>query len=671
MRSRQSIGLLAGCVATALLSAVVAEPRVVDLRDDGDVLRIDADNPADRTAARAAVCDFNGDGLLDVLFDSTEGDGPGDSRGNAGEAFVLFGRRGAWDAELRFGVDHDVWILGARAFDRAGTGVACGDVDGDGYDDMLIGAFNADGPGGARDRAGQVHIVFGAAELPGTIDLLTDENTVVYGREAGDGVGQAPAAADINGDGIDDLILSAYQGASLSGQTDSAGRFYVLFGRSSWGATVDLLDEVDVRVYGREDPQGMGGLGDYITTADLNGDGIEDLLAGASTAGGDGWIRPIAGEVHLFWGRQTWPALIDLAQQSSDMMLLGADPLDTLSMIHGIAVGDLDADHELEIWCGAMDGAGPDNARQKSGEARAFSLSHGTPSFVDLRDDHDYVLFGADAGDSACAYMRIGDIDRDGTSDIACASPHADGVANGRDESGEIAVILGRHALPAVMELDEVADNLIAGPWISGNLIVSGLADINGDGFLEILSPSRTDSKRAVFFVSPFDADGDGFAQLRDNCPLVFNPDQVDSVGDRVGDACRADYDGDGQPDSHDCAPADPAAGTPSEIASLGFAAGSIADLHWDAAEFSDEYDIVRGDLGSIRVGDLGTCRNAEDSDLTDTTYFDSETPATGSGFTYLVRGRSLVCPASGVWGRNSKGEVRQTTNHQTCPDLP
>ena len=61
----------------------------------------------------------------------------------------------------------------------------------------------------------------------------------------------------------------------------------------------------------------------------------------------------------------------------------------------------------------------------------------------------------------------------------------------------------------------------------------------------------------------PADPDADGVAGGADNCPGLYNPDQADRDGDRQGDACDADADGDGVYDDVDCAPADPGAGRP------------------------------------------------------------------------------------------------------------
>jgi hypothetical protein len=83
--------------------------------------------------------------------------------------------------------------------------------------------------------------------------------------------------------------------------------------------------------------------------------------------------------------------------------------------------------------------------------------------------------------------------------------------------------------------------------------------------------PGSDESSRlsSAWLSSPFDVDEDGIAHLRDNCPLVFNPDQADTDGDERGDACASDYDGDGRADHLDRAPGDGAVSGPPEVEAL------------------------------------------------------------------------------------------------------
>jgi hypothetical protein len=115
------------------------------------------------------------------------------------------------------------------------------------------------------------------------------------------------------------------------------------------------------------------------------------------------------------------------------------------------------------------------------------------------------------------------------------------------------------------------------------------VTDVNGDGIAEVLMRRGGNLTYPTFWlVSPYDVDGDGIAQLPDNCPLVYNPDQLDNDGDLRGDACADDWDGDGQVDADDCAPANGSAGTPGPVEDLWVTGGAETVLEWPAAPFAD-----------------------------------------------------------------------------------
>lgn len=659
-----------GAVGVALLALplIASGGQVIDLSSAPNVSRLRAVDAGDDYPTRLAACDVDGDGITDLIVGADLGDGPGNLRPAGGEVYVVLGKRRAWAGDLSISSQASTVIYGQEAGDSLGLSVRCGDVDGDGIADIVVSAYNAASVNNSRPNAGQVHIVRGARSLPAVIDLAVDSGIVLYGAVSGYYTGQSIAVADVNGDGIDDIVMSARAASGFGGVPAQAGRAYVTFGRAVWPATVDLASQADVIVYGK---RAADFLASGVVAGDLDGDGISDLLLGASGGDGPGDARLQAGNVYMLRGRRNWPSAVNLAVSPPDSVIYGADVNDQYGSDRESACDDLDHDGRAEALLGGKLGDGPTNATTNAGEVRRVSFGPAFPTVVDLRSQYESVVYGAEAN-GTLGGVWVADVNGDGTDDLCADAVGATGGNATRTSAGRVFVIYGNAAFPSLVDLAKTsADLAIIGAAKDDELAVLGAGDLNDDGLPDLLlggggvAPGSTGS---LWIVSEYDTDGDGVPQLRDNCPLVPNANQADSDGDGRGDACALDWDGDGLIDSADCGPANALVGTPQEITGLHFTFGGKTTLSWTADRFSNRYDVIRGNVPALPAHDYGSCRNAYDPDTTDTTFVDPVNPPPGTAWSYLVRGWSRGCNLTGSWGTDSEGAARTNGNPATCP---
>lgn len=229
----------------------------------------------------ATVGDFNGDGLADfVIGDASAAPNGADS----GSAFVVFGKTTGFGSSLDLltlnGSD-GFRINGVAAGDKAGHAVSpAGDVNGDGFDDLLIGALEVDT---AETDAGAAYIVFGSTSVSNSVIELSNLNGSNGFRMSGttpEGfAGRSIAAAgDFNDDGFDDVVVAAF--ATLpTGGVEKLATAYVVYGRAPDDIVVRMGSAANQEIQGSAFSDQLDGQGGDDV---LEGRGGGDLLAGGT-----------------------------------------------------------------------------------------------------------------------------------------------------------------------------------------------------------------------------------------------------------------------------------------------------------------------------------------------------------------------------------------------------
>jgi hypothetical protein len=440
-----------------------------------------------------------------------------------------------------------------------GNSVAsAGDVNGDGYDDVIAGATNESD---LNPQEGAAYVWLGSAA-----GLSDSPDWSVYGGSSGVGMGFSVASAgDVNGDGYDDVVVGAPW--DTNGET-SEGRAFLYLGSAAG------LDTV--AAWSAESNQVNAGLGYSVASAgDVDGDGLDDVIVGTPF-----YItqQGIAGRTSLFRG--TVAGLDPAAAWTLD-----GNSVDEFFGWSVASAGDVDGDGYDDVLVSAEIS---DVAFENGGEV---SLFHG--SAAGLGAVADWIAYGGMAyANFGSAVAAAGDVDADGYSDVVIG---AAGVSSPEVSEGNAMVYLGSAAglAPAPVWVFDDADSGHA----SFGAAVAGAGDTNGDGYADVLvggaawSDEESQEGGAWSYLGGADVDLDGVPNGLDRCQGF--DDALDADGDGAPDGCDrcpgaddgVDADGDTFPDACDaCAGFDDAADADFD----GVADGCDACLGFDDASDGD-----------------------------------------------------------------------------------
>ena len=457
--------------------------------------------------------DVNGDGFDDFIIGAPEAEPNGSG---SGESYVVFGSDTDFDTVIELSSldgSNGFVLNGIDTGDRSGTSVSdAGDVNGDGFDDLIIGAPTASRNGSS---SGESYVVFGSdAGFDAVFELSSlDGNNgfVINGIDAYDGSGRSVSGAgDVNGDGIDDLIIGA---PNAGPDRDFSGESYVVFGSDAGfdadfelssldGSNGFVLNGIDKRDSSGYSVSGAG---------DVNGDGIDDLIISA-LYGDEGFYS--GGSYVVFGSDAGFSAAIELSSLdgSNGFSLRGIDSFGP----YGISVsgaGDINGDGFDDLIIGARATWSGDDVSLFGGKSYVvFGSDAGFGAAIELNrlDGSDgFVIKGLDEYDFlGGSVSSAGDINGDGFDDLIIGKY---GTRRGMFyEGGSYAVLGTDTGFGATFDLNSLdGSNGFAftgfEQYAGFGRSVSGAGDVNGDGFDDLIigAPNTywgSDSKSYVVF---------------------------------------------------------------------------------------------------------------------------------------------------------------------------
>ncbi len=277
------------------------------------------------------AADYNGDGIDDLLISEALPEPEMFERGS--RSYLFFGRK-EWPKTLRLPEDADVTFRpvgsGEPRLQACQSGTERPDLNGDGLADVLLGAV--DGVIGDRRSPGRFFVFFGRSRWSREFVVDSDADVTILGSRTGEGLSGLCAAGDFTGDGLPDLAAYANEG-QLWHLLGDRGRTYVFRGRSQWPERLDALTDFDFRVDGVR----PNSYDSTLASADLNGDGADDLVLGRATYTD---APQFEGRVEIWFGGPERRGIV--AAEKADVVIEGNSAGDHFG--HAFATADFDGD---------------------------------------------------------------------------------------------------------------------------------------------------------------------------------------------------------------------------------------------------------------------------------------------------------------------------------------
>lgn len=351
---------------------------------------IDGNNSAS-TGHTVMLSDIDNDGFDDFIIGS-----PASSSAEFSEGFVsiVYGNDGGSGA-FDFG-DTESNFYGANTGDELGVSLATGDINGDGYEDLIVSSQ------GWNSDAGAVNVVYGPIEAETYKNISSTSSYTRWKGSSSSEAGYAVESGDFNADGYDDILIGA------PGYNSNAGAVYVIYGPRYGDHFLEA--DADVKIFAEKT---ASLLGRSLAVGDINGDKVDDILIGASHYDRDGESTgDNAGKVYVFYSHL--PDEDEINVSEADAYFEAKEGAEYVGK--SLESGDINNDGFDEIIFGSQADYGSNS------HGRLYVI-HGS-SFLEGEVSEDASFVNENLGDYLGNSISVGDLDNDNFDDIIVSAPY-------------------------------------------------------------------------------------------------------------------------------------------------------------------------------------------------------------------------------------------------------
>jgi|GEM_PF-7110015 len=413
----------------------VLSPLTTFQDEDARGVIITGDDPRDFTGFTVGAGDINGDGITDAIIGTSQFTHPIAK----GKKYIIYGRV-TWPTELSLDTDGNpvegvTRLIGKQPQEPIGAITAAGDINGDGYDDLITGAPAA-GDDHEYGKTGEVYVFYGRPSLPPIVTLndSTFKSTTIHGSDLWK-IGEFGACFDIDNDGLSDILLGSTFYGPVPGKGFS-GACLILFGNSKMPSDI-YTNSNAISPFRAKTVIGAEGdrLGFRMSAGDLNGNGINDLVIASILKNGKAYV------LFDFSDNRVDNEVVKVSEYTPKLTLkLTSDDKD-------FVITDINDDSIPDL----LAGSGYEDVGKLQNAGRAFII-YGAESFSD--DTFDLTseggrsrttqILGYQDGNLVGFALASGDVNGDAINDIIIGAP---GVKTTTGKwSGEVYVIYGRSA---------------------------------------------------------------------------------------------------------------------------------------------------------------------------------------------------------------------------------